>query len=354
VGLDWGRNRRVAAGILDTTGFTPMVRIGHSMNLPAGVEILVKLEYYGPTGSLKDRILCRMIEAAERRGELRPGMTVIEGTTGNTGISTAMVAVAKGYPCVIVMPRGMSEERKLAITMYGAELRFTSGAESDVDLVLARVKDIMAAEPGRYWEVGQFYNPDNAAAHYATTGPEIWEQTEGRLDALVAAQGSGGTLSGCGRYLKEQASAAGGGELGVRVYAVEPAECPILSRGEWGTHGIEGIGDGFVPGNLDLDVIDGVVQVSTEEAVEQARRLASQEGIFCGISSGCNVAACLKLIRHHPELRRVVTFINDHGFRYFSTPLCGKKKHVEVPDRPHPLLERDRGRVAAAGLEVIL
>lgn len=350
--LDWDRNRRICSSIVDTAGLTPLVRLGRSLGLPDGSdrEVLAKLEYFGPTGSLKDRILARMVRAAERRAELRPGMTIIEGTTGNTGISTAQVAAVFGYPCVIVMPRGMSEERKLAITMYGAELRYTAGAESDVDLVLARVREIVSAEPGRYWEVGQFYNPDNTSAHYDSTGPEIWEQTDGRLDALVAAQGSGGTLSGAGRYLKEQAAAQG---RGLRVYAVEPAECPMLSRGEWGTHGIEGIGDGFVPGNLHLEVIDGVIQVGTDEAVTQARRLAAEEGIFCGISSGCNVAASLKLLRRHPEITRVVTLINDHGFRYFSTALCGKEKAVEVPERPHPLLERDRGKVAAAGLEVI-
>jgi cysteine synthase A len=349
--IDWARNSRIAGSILDTAGLTPLVRLGRSLDLPGSGEVLAKLEYIGPTGSLKDRILFRMVQAAEGRGELRPGMTIIEGTTGNTGIATAMVAAAKGYPCVIVMPRGMSEERKLAITAYGAELRYTSGGESDVDLVLAAVKEIVSSAPGRYWEVGQFDNPDNVAAHYLTTGPEIWDQTGGELDALVAAQGSGGTVSGAGRYLKERLLGSG---RSLRVYAVEPAECPVLSGGGWGSHGIEGIGDGFVPRNLQLDVLDGVIQVGTDEAIAQARRLAAQEGIFCGISSGCNVAASAKLLRTHPELQRVVTFINDHGFRYFSTPLCGNKKPVEIPDRPHPLLERDRGKIAGAGLEVIV
>ncbi len=338
--------------MLDTTGLTPLVRLRRLVADLPGREVLAKLEYYGPTGSLKDRILFRMVEAAERRGELRPGMTIIEGTTGNTGIATSMVAAVKGYPCVIVMPEGMSEERKLAITMYGAELRYTRGGESDVDVVLDTVKEIMAGEPGRYWEVGQFENPDNIAAHYATTGPEIWEQTGGELDVLVAAQGSGGTLSGSGRFLREQAQRAG---RPLRIYAVEPTECPVLSGGEWGSHGIEGIGDGFVPGNLDLDILDGVVQVSTADAVATAQRLAREEGILCGISSGCNIAAARKIMLRRPEVRRVVTFINDHGFRYFSTPLCGRtKEHAAVhEDRPHPLLERDRGKILAANLEVI-
>ncbi|MDP2871887.1 MAG: cysteine synthase family protein [Bacillota bacterium] len=349
--LDWQRNRKIAESIFDTAGLTPLVRLGRSVaGTAGGAEILAKLEYYGPTGSLKDRILFRMVEAAERRGELRPGMTIIEGTTGNTGIAASMVAAVKGYPCIIVMPAGMSEERKLAITMYGAELRYTAGGESDVDVVLDTVREIVEGDPGRYWEAGQFENPDNVAAHYATTGPEIWEQTGGLLDVLVAAQGSGGTLSGAGRYLKQQAAGRG---RRVLVYAVEPSECPVLSRGEWGTHGIEGIGDGFVPGNLHLDTLDGVVQVSTGEAVATARRLAREEGIFCGISSGCNVAAAQRIAERHTELRRIVTFINDHGFRYFSTPLCGHTKQVEVPDRQHPLLERDRAKIVAAALDII-
>lgn len=325
--------------ILDTAGYTPMVRL---RRVTEGIHaaVAVKLEYFSPSGSLKDRILRHMIARAEARGELRPGMTIIEGTTGNTGIATAMAGAALGYPVVIVMPAGMSEERKKAIRAYGAELVFTPGGESDVDLVLEKVRSIKASSPGRFWEVGQFDNPDNAEAHYQTTGPEIWEQTEGRLDAFVASQGTGGTISGVARYLKER-------NPNVRVYAVEPAECPILSRGGWGAHKIEGIGDGFVPANLDLDLLDGVVTTSSEEAIAMARDLARREGIFCGISSGCNVAAVMKVARAHPEMRLIVTMVNDDGRRYFSTELFEPQPPLEVPERPHPLAQADAQRLEA-------
>jgi len=310
------------------------------------VEIVAKLEYLGPSGSVKDRILPTIVRRAIERGELRTGMTIIEGTTGNTGIATSMVGAALGFPVVIVMPEGMSEERRKTIAAYGAELVLTSGAESDVDLVLDRVRELMAAEPHRYYLVGQFSNPDNVDAHYRTTGPELWEQLDGRLDAFVASQGTGGTVSGVGRYLKEQ-------DVGVRIYAVEPAECPILSGGGWGAHRIEGIGDGFLPEVLDLEALDGVVQVSSQEAIETARRLAREEGIFCGISSGCNVAACIKLAGHDPRCRRIATIVNDNGLRYLSTELCGDAAELAVPDRPHepdPMLAE---RLRAADLEVI-
>jgi cysteine synthase A len=216
-----------------------------------------------------------------------------------------------------------------------------------VDLVLDRVRELVAAEPGRYYLVGQFSNPDNVEAHYRSTGPELWEQLGGRLDAFVASQGTGGTVTGIGRFLKEQASA-------VRVYAVEPAECPILSGGAWGAHRIEGIGDGFVPEVLDLELLDGVVQVGSDEAIEMARRLAREEGIFCGISSGCNVAACLKLAAHDARYRRIATVINDNGLRYLSTELCGETAELQVPDRPHEPDPALAARLRAASLEVVL
>jgi cysteine synthase len=343
--IDWGRRARVADGILDAAGLTPAVRL--SRVAPEGVEIVAKLEYLGPSGSVKDRILPAIVRGATERGELRPGMTIIEGTTGNTGIATSMVGAALGYPVVIVMPEGMSEERRKTITAYGARLVLTAGAESDVDLVLERVRELMAAEPGRYYLVGQFSNPDNVEAHYRTTGPELWEQLGGRLDAFVASQGTGGTVSGVGRYLKEQGP-------GVRVFAVEPAECPILSGGGWGAHRIEGIGDGFVPDVLDLEVLDGVVQVGSADAIDMARRLAREEGIFCGISSGCNVAACLKLAGHDPRYRRIATVVNDNGLRYLSTELCGGAADLDVPDRPHQPDPALAARLRAASLEVIL
>jgi cysteine synthase A len=343
--IDWSRRARVADGVLDAAGLTPAVRLNRIA--PEGTEIIAKLEYLGPSGSVKDRILPTIVRRAIERRELRPGMTIIEGTTGNTGIATSMVGAALGYPVVIVMPEGMSEERRKTIAAYGAELVLTSGAESDVDLVLDRVRDLMSSQPGRHYLVGQFSNPDNVDAHYRTTGPELWEQLEGRLDAFVASQGTGGTVTGIGRYLRER------GE-GVRVYAVEPAECPILSGGAWGGHRIEGIGDGFVPEVLDLEVLDGVIQVSSEEAIEMARRLAREEGIFCGISSGCNVAACLKLAAHGARYRRIATVINDNGLRYLSTELCGEAAELELPDRAHQPDPALAARLEAASLEVVL
>jgi cysteine synthase A len=255
---------------------------------------------------------------------------VLECSTGNAGIACAWVAAVKGYPCTVVMPEGMSDERKKIMRAYGAELVFTAGAESDVDLALARLAEIRATDPGGFWVPSQFDNPDNVEAHTLTTGPEVWEQMDGRLGAFVDAQGSGGLLSGVGAYLR-------GRDPGVRLYAVEPAECALLARRAWGHHGIEGIGDGFVPRNLDVSLLTGVITVTTEESVETARALAAREGIFCGISSGCNVAAALKLARRHPDLGSIVTIVNDTGQRYFTTPLCGEKKRVDIPEREHPL-----------------
>jgi cysteine synthase A len=308
--------------------------------------IFVKLEYFGPSGSIKDRILPFIVSSAEKRGDLRPGMTIIEATTGNTGIATAMTAAARGYPAVIVMPEGMSDERKKTILAYGARLELTPGGESDVDLVLDRVREIKLSDPARYWEVSQFSNADNIEAHYRTTGPEIGEQMDGDIDAFLDAQGTGGTLTGVARYLRERVP-------DIRVFAAEPSECPILAGGGWGPHRIEGIGDGFIPDNLQIELLDGVVEVSSDEAIEMARRLARQEGIFAGISSGCNVAGALKLVRARPELKRVVTMVSDNGLRYLSTELCGGQKTLDVPERQHPANEADRQKLRAHELEVI-
>jgi cysteine synthase A len=343
--LNWSRNQKPYDNILQAAGLTPLVRLN---KVTKGVDATIygKVEYFNPSGSLKDRILWRMVEAAEERGELKPGMTLIEGTTGNTGIATACVGAVKGYKVIIVMPEGMSDERKKTIRAYGAELVFTEGAESDVDIVLEKVEEIKAKSPGKMWEVGQFSNVDNVSSHYMTTGPEIWEQTEGKVDAFVASQGTAGTVSGVGKYLKEK-------NPNVMIFAVEPAECPILSGGEWGSHQIEGIGDGFIPDVLDLDAIDGVIQTTSPESIEMAKRLSREEGIFCGISSGCNVAAALKLARKYPKLKTIVTMINDNGLRYFTTALCGEKVEVEIPDRDHPISEEDQERLSKKNLIVI-
>jgi cysteine synthase A len=327
--LDWRRYATALPSIAAAVGHTPLVRLSR---VTAGVTpaVYVKVEWYGATGSLKDRIYLHMFERAEGRGDLRAGMRVLECSTGNAGIACAWVAAVKGYPCTIVMPEGMSTERKKIMRAYGADLVFTPGGESDVDLALARLQEIRAASPDRYWVPGQFDNPDNVEAHTLTTGPEIWEQMDGRIGAFVDAQGSGGTLTGVGRYLRERDPA-------VKLYAVEPAECALLARREWGHHGIEGIGDGFVPRNLEVSLLTGVITTTTAESVDAARRLAAEEGIFCGISSGCNVAAALKLARRRPDLPSIVTVINDTGQRYFTTPLCGEDKVVDIPDREHPL-----------------
>ncbi|HEX8917058.1 MAG TPA: cysteine synthase A [Chloroflexota bacterium] len=343
--VDWTRRATVADSILETAGLTPLVRLRRVVT-DTDTEILVKLEYYGPSGSVKDRILPHILQQAEKRGELRPGMTIIEATTGNTGIATAMCGAAKGYSVVIVMPAGMSDERKKAVQAYGAQLVLTPGAESDVDLVLRKVSELKQERPETFFEVSQFSNANNVTAHYVTTAPEIWEQTGHRLDAFVDAQGTGGTLSGVARYLKERDDT-------VRAYAIEPSECPILAGGGWGAHRIEGIGDGFIPDNLHLDLLDGVIEVSSDEAIDMARRLAREEGIFCGISSGCNVAGALKLAHAQPELERIVTMVSDNGLRYLSTELCGADKPIDVPVREHPTQQSDQQKLSRHPLAVI-
>jgi cysteine synthase len=343
--VDWGRRAKPVTSVLDTAGYTPLVEL-RRVNQGTNARIFAKLEYFGPSGSVKDRILPFLVSQAEQRGDLRPGMTIIEATTGNTGIATAMTAAAKGYSAVIVMPEGMSDERKKTIQAYGARLILTPGGESDVDLVMEKVAELKAQSPESYWEVSQFSNPDNIAAHYTTTGPEIWEQTGGRVDAFIDAQGTGGTLTGVARYLKERNS-------GIQVFAIEPEECPILAGGGWGPHRIEGIGDGFIPDNLHLDVLDAVVEVSSEEAIAMARRLSREEGIFCGISSGCNVAGALKAALARPELRQIATIICDNGLRYLSTELCGASADLHVPDREHPTSARDNEKLAQRPLAVI-
>ncbi len=332
--IRWDIARTALPSIGLAVGCTPLVRLNR-LTADLRPPVYLKLEWYGPSGSLKDRVYLHMFERAEARGELRPGVRVLECSTGNAGIACAFVAAVKGYACTIVMPEGMSDERKKIMRAYGATLVFTPGGESDVDLALARLAEIRAADPARYWVPGQFSNADNVDAHYRTTGPEIWEQMGGIVGAFVAAQGSGGTLSGTGRFLRER-------DPGVRLYAVEPAECALLARREWGPHGIEGIGDGFIPDNLDVSLLSGVITTTTEESVETARRLAAEEGIFCGISSGCNVAAALKLARRRPDLPSIVTLANDTGQRYFTTALCGEVKAVDVPERAHPMDERTR------------
>jgi cysteine synthase A len=337
VGEGWDANRRLHDTILEATGHTPLVRLRRLA--PEGVELLAKVEWYGPTGSVKDRIYRRMLERAEERGDLRSGMTIIECTTGNAGIACSAVAAVKGYACTIVMPEGMSAERKAMIRAYGAELVLTPGAGTDIELAFARMREIVDADPDRYFFPAEFENPDNPEAQLVT-GEEIWEQVDGRLDAVVAAQGTGGWITGVARALRAHDS-------NVKMYAVEPAECPLISSERWGTHGVPGIGDGIIPGNLDLALMDGVVTASTREALDTAARLARDEGLLCGPSSGINVAAALKVSAMHPEFARIVTVIPDTGQRYLSGELFGEGEEVEPTERDHTIDAETRARVAA-------
>jgi cysteine synthase A len=329
--VKWNAARKYHSSIFDAIGRTPLVQLNR-VPASAGVEakILVKIEYFSPSGSLKDRIYWNMFERAERRGTLKKGMTILECSTGNAGIGCSFVSAVKGYPCIIVMPEGMSEERKKLDIAYGAQMVYTPGGESDVDLALETLDDIRRQHPKTYFVPAQFDNPDNIEAHIKTTAPEIWEQTRGKIDAFIMTQGTGGTLTGVGRYIRKRKKA-------LRLFAIEPAECPLLSRRAWGPHGIEGIGDGFVPKNLDVSLLNGIVTATTDESMDMARRLAKEEGIFCGVSSGANVVGAIKLAKTHPELKMIVTLICDTGQRYFSTELCGNPKHVEIPEREHPM-----------------
>lgn len=335
--LQWNRFSRVQSSIFDLIGMTPLLRLSHASEL-TGVDILAKIEWYSPTGSLKDRIYYRMITEAIKRGDLKPGMELLEASTGNAGISCSFVAGMLGYPVTIVMPQGMSQERRKIMAAYGAKIVLTSGGESDVDLCVNKVEELKRTNPARYWVPAQFSNPDNTIAHFETTGAEIWRQTKGHVDAFVASQGTGGTITGVGRYLRKHNPKA-------VLYAVEPAEAPLLSKREWGSHRIEGIGDGFVPENLDLSLLTGIITTTSDEAINMAQRLAKQEGLFCGISSGSNVAAAMKLAEKHPKLKAIVTMVNDTGQRYFTTELCGETKHLEVPEREHPMDARTKAEL---------
>jgi cysteine synthase A len=324
VPIDWSARRTPVDSLLDAVGITPLVRL---RKVAPDLELSAKVEYYGPTGSVKDRIYAHMLAKAEAEGRLRPGMTIIECTTGNAGIACSAVAAIKGYDCVIVMPQAMSPERRRMIQAYGARLELTPGAGTDIDLAIARMRELVAADPDRYYFPGEFENPDNPEAQEAS-GREIWEQLDGAVDAVGASQGTGGWITGVARALK-------GHRPEIMAFAVEPAECPLISEQRWGTHGVPGIGDGIIPRNLDLGLMDGVVTVSTADALGMARRMASEEGILCGPSSGMNVVAAHKVAAKHPELRRIVTVIADTGQRYLSGELFGERLDVEEPERDH-------------------
>ena len=304
----------IVQSITELVGNTPLLRLaGVERAFGAKAEIVGKLESYNPTGSVKDRVALAMVEDMERRGVLKAGGTVIEPTSGNTGIGLAAVCAVKGYRLVLTMPETMSVERRKLIAAYGAKIVLTEGAKGMKGAIEKAAE--LEKETGNAVVLGQFVNPANPDAHYRTTGPEIWEDTEGAVDIFIAGAGTGGTVTGVGRYLKEKRPE-------VRVIAVEPAASPVLSGGEPGPHGLQGIGAGFVPDILDTTVYDAVSQVTEEEAYEAARLLATSEGVLVGITSGAALhTAVREAAKPENEGRTIVALLPDTGERYLSTPL---------------------------------
>lgn len=329
--IKWDVNSRIIDSLQEAIGRTPLVRINRiKEENKLNANIYGKCDFLNPSGSLKDRVYYRMITEAIKRGDLKPNMKIIEVSTGNAGIACTWIGSILGYKVTIVMPSGMSNERKKIIRSLGGEIIETSGAESDVDLSYDMVKKIVKEKPTEYWFPNQYLNPDAIAAHYGTTGAEIWEQSGGKVDAFVITQGTGGTITGVGKYLRERNST-------IKLYAVEPKEAPMLSKRKWGSHKIEGIGDGFVPENLDLSILNGIVTVSSDESIYWAKQLIMKEKILVGISSGANLAAAIKVSQKHPELENIVIMLNDTATRYFTTELFDVKKHVDIPEREHTM-----------------
>ena len=297
--------------LIGKTPLLELTRIEEELGLKA--KVLAKLEYFNPAGSVKDRIAKRMIEDAEASGKLKPGATIIEPTSGNTGIGLAAVATAKGYRTIIVMPETMSVERRQLMKAYGAELVLTEGAKG-MKGAIAKAEEI-AAETENSYIPGQFVNPSNPAAHRDTTGPEIWEDTDGKVDCFVAGVGTGGTVTGVGEYLKSKNS-------DVKVVAVEPEASQTLAKGEAAPHKIQGIGAGFVPETLNTHIYDEIIPVTNEDAFETGRLLGHKQGVLVGISSGAAVWAAIELAKK-PENggKNIVVLLPDTGDRYLSTPL---------------------------------
>lgn len=302
---------RVANNILELIGETPLVKLNHIVG-KADADVYLKLEFFNPGGSVKDRIGLSMIEGAEKRGELKPGDTIIEPTSGNTGIGLAMVAAAKGYRAILVMPETMSVERRNLLKAYGADLVLTPGSEG-MKGAIAKATEIKQQHP-EYFMPQQFENQDNVRIHQETTGKELLAQVDGQIDAFVVGIGTGGTITGAGGVLKEHFP-------DLQIVAVEPADSPILSGGNPGPHKIQGLGAGFIPGILNTEIYDEVITVENEEAFTWARKLAREEGILVGISSGAAVAAALKVARRLGTGKKVVTVIPSNGERYLTTPL---------------------------------
>jgi cysteine synthase A len=298
--------------ITEIFGRTPLVRL-NKVTDGAGATVLAKLEFYNPSSSVKDRLGVAIVDAAEKSGELKPGGTIVEATSGNTGIALAMVGAARGYRVILAMPETMSKERRMLLRAYGAELVLSSGADGMRGAV-EKANEIVASTPGAIL-AKQFANAANPAIHRATTGPEIWSDTDGAVDIFVAGIGTGGTISGAGAYLKEQ-------KPGLTVVAVEPEESPILNGGAPGPHKIQGIGANFVPEILDREVYDEVIDVNIGQSVAMARRLAAEEGILAGISSGATVHAAVELAKRPENAgKTIVVIVASYGERYLSTVL---------------------------------
>lgn len=303
---------KIAANVLDLIGNTPLVEL-HDVTGDVKARVLAKLEFYSPANSVKDRIGKAIVEAAEASGELKPGGTIVEATSGNTGIALALVGAAKGYKVVLTMPETMSTERRVVLRALGAEIVLTpgsagmKGAVEKADEIVNSTDNAILAR--------QFENEANPKIHYATTGPEIWEDTDGEVDILVAGVGTGGTISGAGAYLKER-------KPEVKLVAVEPAASPLLTKGEAGPHKIQGLGANFIPGTLDREILDEVIAVPHEDAVSVSRELARTEGILGGISTGANLKAALDVAaRPENEGKTIVVIVPDFGERYISTIL---------------------------------
>ena len=303
---------KIYDSIMDTMGGTPLVRFPRiTEGVPA--DLCYKLEFFNPIASVKDRIGIAMIEDLEKSGQLKPGGTIVEPTSGNTGIGIAFAAAAKGYKAILIMPEQMSIERRKMMRLLGAELILTEAA-GGIPGAMAKADEICAETPGAV-QAGQFVNPANPAIHYATTGPEIWADTQGQVDAFIAGVGTGGTLSGTGKFLKEK-------NPDCQIIAVEPIGSPMISKGEKGPHKIQGIGAGFLPDVLDTGLIDDVVTIDNDAAFGTAKHVAAEDGVPVGISSGAAIAASL-LVGARPEMRgkRIVTIIPSFAERYLSTPL---------------------------------
>ena len=305
---------KVYESITDLIGKTPLLKLDHYIaDNELGADIYAKLEYFNPAGSVKDRVAFAMIDDAEKSGALKPGSVIIEPTSGNTGIGLAAVAASRGYRAILTMPETMSVERRNLLKAYGAEIVLTDGAKG-MKGAIAKAEEL-AAEIENSFIPSQFTNPANPKAHLASTGPEIWEATDGKVDIFVAGVGTGGTVSGVGGYLKSQ-------NPNVKVVAVEPAGSPVLSKGTAGPHKIQGIGAGFVPDTLDTEIYDEIIPVENEDAFATGRALARKEGVLVGISSGAAVWAAAQLARR-PENKGkiIVALLPDTGERYLSTPM---------------------------------